>query len=241
MAFTNYTIVPTDLAVVLDGVYYDPVDMTGIPADVHAIQWFGARSEGSIEYKVNPVTGVLPDPGTFTDPADYYNQTQACEDPLVVYALADNTTYGTQTYSAGQELIIYQWPHPPVPTGFTEVQPLGSLPPQSTWQWDGSSWIASPFPITYNLSEAQEYLTAQVNLNASSLVNSQLRNYSIPQLLTAPDINALLTVDSVSSAYPTLGQYRTALDAIVSPKLSDISAATAVEDLYTFDPSVSAP
>lgn len=241
MAFTNYTIVPVDSVVVIDGVAFSPVDMTGIPATVHAIQWYGLRSEGTIEYKINPLTGELPAPGTFTDPADYYNQTQACEDPLVVYALADGTVYGTQIYSAGQQLNIYQWPHPAVPTGFTEDQPLGSLSAYDTWQWNGTSWVAAPFPITYTLSQAQEYLTSLVNSNASSLVNAQLRNYSLAQLFNAADVDALLPADSVSNLYPTIGDYQTAVDAIVTPKISEITAATAVNQLYTFDPTVTAP
>lgn len=37
----------------VDGTGYDELDMSGVPADVHAIQWFG--SEGEIEYNSNEI------------------------------------------------------------------------------------------------------------------------------------------------------------------------------------------
>ena len=65
MAFTNYTIVPDDGTVVIDGNAAFGVSMAGIPATVHAIQWKGAQSSGIIEYKVDPGNGELPAPGSF--------------------------------------------------------------------------------------------------------------------------------------------------------------------------------
>lgn len=241
MAFTNYTIIPSDEVVILDGVGYAPVDMTGIGATVHAIVWNGDRGVGSIEYEIDPVTGVLPTPGSFTDPADYFNQTEACENPLVVYALDNNTPYGDYFYQAGQQLNIYQWPHPAVPAGFTEDAPFGSSGAYDTWQFDGTNWISAPFPITYTLAQAQTYLDSLVNTQGAAFVYGQLRNYSILQILAAADPNALLPADSVTNLYPTIGDYQTAVDAQVAPKIAEIAAATTTSELYTFDPTVTAP
>jgi hypothetical protein len=240
MAFTNYTIVPVDGVVVLDGVAYQPVDMTGIPATVHAIVWNGVTSTGQIQYK-QLSNGTLPTPGTFSSAADYFNQTEACESPLVVYALADGTVYNSVTYSEGQQLTIYQYPNPAVPAGFTETAPLGGSSAYDYPQWNGTAWIQAPFPIAYNLVQAQTFLTSLVNANASALVNNQVRNYSTPQLFAAASVDALLPADSVSNLYPTIGDYQTAVNAEIAAQLASISAATAVNQLYTFDPTVSTP
>jgi hypothetical protein len=240
MAFTNYTIIPEDGTVVLDGVAYPSVDMTGIPATVHALVWNGVTSTGQIQYKILP-NGTLPNPGTFSSAATYFNQTEACENPLVVYAIADGTIYDGITYSEGQQLTIRQWPNPAVPAGFTTVIPFGGSSAYDYAQWNGSAWVYAPFPISYNLVQAQTFLTSLVNANASALVNNQVRNYSLPQLFAAASVDALLPADSVSNLYPTVGDYQAAVDAEIAPQLAFIAAAVTVNSLYTFDPTVDAP
>jgi hypothetical protein len=139
MAFTNYTIVPVDGVVVLDGVAYMPVDMTGIPDTVHAIVWDGVNETGLIQYK-QLADGTLPAPGSFTDPADYYSQTEACVEPLVCYATTNTSEYKGQTYTIGQKLTIYQYPNPAVPLGFTT-----SVPPEQTLDYTYLFWYKSAF------------------------------------------------------------------------------------------------
>lgn len=163
------------------------------------------------------------------------------ETPLILYAEADGSTYGGRTYSATQQLVIYEWPYPSTPTGFTTVQPVGSLPDYATWQFNGASWIASSFPISLNLSGAQAYLEANVKTQASSFIGNQLRTYNLPYLISAPSIGSLVPADSVQNGYATMTDYETAVDALVNPKLATIAAATAVEDLYSFDPNIVAP
>jgi hypothetical protein len=241
MAFTNYTIVPSDGVVVIDGIVYTGVDMTGIPVHVHAIQWYGLRSQGVIEYKVDPETGVLPAQGSFTDPTTYQTQLYAAEDPLIAYATADNTTYEGYTYMQGEQLIIRKWPNPAVPAGFTTTVILGELGAFQTWQWDGSTWVASSFPIELNLVGAKTYLRSRVDENVKSLVNHQARNYSIVQLFDAPSVRALLPADSALNGYPTLGDFQDAAEAEAAPLIAQINAATAKSQLFDFDPTVPVP
>ncbi len=53
---TRVTIIPVDGFCSVEGVGYTGIDMTNVPADVHAIQWYGTH--GEVEIK-DPVTGKL--------------------------------------------------------------------------------------------------------------------------------------------------------------------------------------
>jgi hypothetical protein len=46
------TIIRADGAVYKDGVSYSGLDLTAVPADVHALQWYG--TEGEIEFNGRP-------------------------------------------------------------------------------------------------------------------------------------------------------------------------------------------
>ena len=169
MAFTSYTIVPVDGVVVIDGVVYQPVDMTGIPDTVHAIVWDGVNGSGQILYKQLP-DGTLPDPGSFTDPDDYYNQTQACEDPVVCYSTSNSSEYKGATYLIGAKLVIHQWPQPSIPLGFTaEVPPTQTLTYTSLF-WTGSAFVWSLFDPNNTLASGQSTSTDWVNNEAYNIL-----------------------------------------------------------------------
>jgi hypothetical protein len=51
------TIVPVDGAVYVDGVSYSGLDLSFIPADVHALQWYDTY--GEVEFKRSFVNGQL--------------------------------------------------------------------------------------------------------------------------------------------------------------------------------------
>ena len=53
---TRVTIIPVDGFCSVEGVGYTDIDMASVPADVHAIQWYGTH--GEVEIK-DPVTGKL--------------------------------------------------------------------------------------------------------------------------------------------------------------------------------------
>lgn len=61
-------IIPDDSFVSIDGVGYSPLDMAGIPIDVHAVQWYGLA--GQIEFKVNE-SGIKPDNQNITSIEPY--------------------------------------------------------------------------------------------------------------------------------------------------------------------------
>ena len=48
MEFTKLTIVPTDGRISVDGLAYIELSMTGVPKNIHALQWYGKG--GEIEY-----------------------------------------------------------------------------------------------------------------------------------------------------------------------------------------------
>ena len=62
------TITPTDTRCSVDEVGYSGVDMSTVPADIHAVQWYDV--EGWIEYKVND-QGIKPDNEVITSMAPF--------------------------------------------------------------------------------------------------------------------------------------------------------------------------
>jgi hypothetical protein len=169
MAFIKYTIVPVDGVVVIDGFAYQPVDMSGIPDTVHAIQWNGVIGEGTVEYKQLP-DGTLPAPSSFSDPAEYYNQTEACVDPLVCYATSNSSVYRGKSYTIGQELSIYKWPNPAIPAGFTSTQPPAQSLSYTSLFWFNSAFIWSLFDPSQPLAESKSTSIDWVNSTAYSIL-----------------------------------------------------------------------
>jgi hypothetical protein len=232
MAFTNYTIVPVDGVVVLDGIAYQPVDMTGIPVTVHALVWNGVTSTGQIQYKQLP-DGTLPAPGTFSDPADYFNQTEACESPLVCYSTSASSAYGGKTYAVGQQLTIFTWPNPAVPSGFTADAPP-TVPQGQTLNYYSSAWVVSSFDPSLTLPQAKSSLINTVRANGATAVDAEVGLYSAVQLIDAPVVGNLET-----KTYPgtTLGEYQTYVDGVVSSATATINAAGSTAALYSFNPA----
>lgn len=169
MTFTNYTIIPPGVTVVIDGVGYTPVDMTGIPSTVQNIQWDGTTNTGRIEYQPLP-DGTLPIAGSFSDPDDYYNQTQACQDPLVCYSISDNSTYDGKTFFIGSQLSIYQWPHPAIPAGFTDEAPPVQTLDYTSLFWTGLTFVWSIFNPTDTLAAAKSTSIDWVNAKAYTIL-----------------------------------------------------------------------
>jgi hypothetical protein len=238
MAFTNYTIVPEDGNVVIDGYLAQGVSMAGIPATVQSVQWYGLRGSGTINYKQNPTTGELPIPAEFTDPADFSTQTTEAESIIyayqnpVNYYFTQETTYGGVVYFTGNLFVSTEvgWPQPP---NTVTVAPPVPTNGQSLY-WDGSAWVTASFDITLSLTDAKTSLINSTQYQGASAVNFQASIYSGVQLTTAPDVNALNT-----RAYPgtTLGQYQTYVDGLTASTVAQINAATTVPDLYPINPA----
>lgn len=161
--------------------------------------------------------------------------------PLVVYSDSDNSIYEGTTYTTGQQLVIYDQPTPPVPVGFTTNTPIGGTSAYDTLQWNGLTWVSAPFPITLDLAGAQDYLTKLVQANATILINNQLSSYDTAQIAEAVDPELLEPRYKAVNLYPTIGDYRTAVGVETAPMFAFISAATAANQLYTFDPTVTEP
>jgi hypothetical protein len=240
MALTNYTIVPEDGVVVVDGQAAQGVSMAGIPANVHAIVWNGLAGSGQIQYKQNPSTGVLPVPGSFTNVNQYVAQTDEAEaiiyaanNPVTYYSTVDENIYAGNVYGLGDAIVI-DTPDTPQPPETTLTTP----PTPETWEtlyWYNSAWTVSSVDPTLSLVNAKAFLITATQTSAGSLAAEQSRIYSAVQLFAAADVSALPTADYAGD---TLGVYQTFLDGQVSAKTATINAATTVPQLYDVNPNL---
>jgi hypothetical protein len=241
MAFINYTIVPEDGVVVIDGQVAPGVNMTGIPADVHAIQWYGLRGSGTIEYKVDPITGDLPAPGSFTDAGIYSAQTTSAEaiiyaanNPVTYYSIVNGNVYQGITYNLGDPIVI-DTPNTPQPAQTTtEVPGVVSANYQALY-WFNDAWLVSSVDPTLSLSEAKNVLNTSIASYGALAGATQARIYSPVQLHTAVDVNLLPSADYAGM---DLGEYQTYLDGQVSMLQGIVNSATSASQLYSINPRV---
>ena len=90
---TRVTIIPVDGFCSVEGDGYIGIDMVSVPADVHAIQWYGTH--GEVEIK-DPVTGKLVRNEFITDLSAYqsvlasYWATRTAAEESQVAAIADD-------------------------------------------------------------------------------------------------------------------------------------------------------
>ncbi len=167
MAFIDYTIVPEDKVVVIDGKVAQNVSMGGILETVHAIQWYGLRGEGTIEYQMDPVTGVLPAPGSFTNPDDY--SAQITEAEAIIYAQEHPVTYySTNPSTLGQPIVVSTpgWPQPPNTT--TQVPPAVTEGNHLYWYED--AWYVWAFDPSLPLPDAKSVMVSETNSTAYNIL-----------------------------------------------------------------------
>jgi len=167
MAFINYTIVPEDKVVVIDGKVANNVSMTGIPENVHAIQWYGVREQGTIEYDVDPVTGELPAPGSFTNPDDYSAQTTEAE--AIIYAQENPVTYYSINPSTLGQPIVVTTPGWPQPSNTTTLVPPAVTEGNSLY-WYQDSWYVWTFDPSLPLPEAKSVMVNTTNTTAYNIL-----------------------------------------------------------------------
>ena len=58
---TKLTIIPSDKSVYVDGLYYTGFDLSFIPSDVHALQWFSNSGWIERQGEANEIINSLPD------------------------------------------------------------------------------------------------------------------------------------------------------------------------------------
>ena len=234
MTLTNYTIIPSDTVVIIDGNVASGVSMTGIPATVQAIQWYGLQDAGTIQYYVDPETGVLPNPGSFTNPANYSTQTSQAE--AIINAYQNPVTYYYNSTLSGFQLgtsvtvSTVGWPQPPYTT--TLVPP--AVPTGQTLWWYDSAWVVASFDPSLSLSSAKTSLISTTTQNGSSAVNTELGLYSNVQQITAASV---LTLDCVTYPGTTIGDYQTYVDGLIASSTATINAASSTTALYSFNPA----
>ena len=92
---TRVTIIPVDNFCSIEGTGYIDIDMVGVPADVHAIQWYG--NHGEVEIK-DTLTGKLVRNEFITDLSAYqsvlasYWATRTAAEESQAAAVADDQT-----------------------------------------------------------------------------------------------------------------------------------------------------
>jgi hypothetical protein len=238
MAYTSYSIVPSDLTVTLDGTLTaQGVSMVGIPATVQAVQWDGVRDLGTIEYKVNPVTGELPPPSSFTDPDDYSVQVSEAEAIIdaylnpVDYYFTQEQVFEGGLYLIGQKYTSIVVGHPAPPDTTLLVPP--SVPTGQTLYWYNEAWVVSSFDPRLALPQAKSSLISTVTQDGASAVNGELGLYSNVQQITAGDV---LTLDCVNFPGSTIGDYQTFVDGVIASETAYINAQTSTENLYSYNP-----
>ena len=90
---TRVTIIPVDGFCSVEGNGYIGIDMVSVPADVHAIQWYGTH--GEVEIK-DPVTGKLVRNEFIADLSEYqsvlasYWATRTAAEESQVAAISDD-------------------------------------------------------------------------------------------------------------------------------------------------------
>jgi hypothetical protein len=251
MAITNFTIIPVDNVVVFDGIAVHEVPMDGMDPDIHAVQWYGKRKSGTVEYKTLE-DGTLPEPLVFEDPAEFSPFLEVAQEvreihlnPTVFYAIQDDVVYKNIHYRMGEAMFDTTYPRLKTPpAGFTD-KPLPVTAEPSTefrWQWDEAAqrWIYAAFDIKLGFNDAKAYLTSVVRSQGSRKVNNQCRDYSYYEI-GRDSADNLVPADSWQNGYQTVKAYQEAIDALVNPKLETIAKAPDKESLYSFDPAIPEP
>ena len=96
------TIIPSDGAIYKDGVVYSGLDLSNVPSNVHALQWY--ETEGEIEFRGKPKPQneiIFELPVWANDCLNKWNEAKAAEEAAILAAkeAASNQpqTQGTQT------------------------------------------------------------------------------------------------------------------------------------------------
>jgi hypothetical protein len=121
------------------------------------------------------------------------------------------------------------------PANTTNEQPLVGGEGSGLY-WYDNQWVNSWFsPEVYTtVPEAQEYLIQQTNVVAAGAVNTQLRAYSLIQVLSAPAPTDLISFDY---APMNIVDYQAFIDVQVAARDGIVNAATSLSDLFDFNPA----
>jgi hypothetical protein len=233
------SIMVPDEVVVIDREIVSDVSMVGIPPNYHNISWYD--TEGWIEPVYDIMSGEPKPPNTrITDLTPFMTQITYAQQ---VIDLRQNPEYYYSTaegvFSDGDEYGFSNAIQVLTPNFVPPAQSTALVPPTpESFQelyWSGTAWVLSAFPISLNLVQAQANLSNQVKANGADAVNLQSRIYSVLDMLNETQPGDLPAAD-----YPSMSltDYQTYIDGEVSTLLGVISAATTVQSLYSFDPTV---
>jgi hypothetical protein len=81
------TIIRADGAVYKDGVSYSGLDLTAVPADVHALQWYGTEGEVEFNGRPKPQNEIITTlPAWATTAATKWDEAKVAEEAAILAA-----------------------------------------------------------------------------------------------------------------------------------------------------------
>lgn len=240
------TIFPGNQSVTIDGYMAENINCSGvIPEDVHCIQWDG--NSGWIEKIPCDCEFVPHEEITSLDPYSTLielaeGKINARQNPTIYYAIADNIVYNSLSYNMADPLYYTDYPLPSnPPAGFTLVAPEGQLNKWQSWLWNGTSWVASSFPLSYSLEEGKAHLIALVRNQYNGKINNQLRMYNMWELSNESSLESLNAADSSVHGFSTVAAYDSALKLKAEALVNTITSSTSLPQLYAIDPTLTEP
>jgi hypothetical protein len=164
------------------------------------------------------------------------NLCDASLNPCVFYATHDGALVGEDVYSKAEPFYCCKFPRrASAPTGFTSVAPEGELNTWQEWFWSGEAWVASPFPLTYVLSEGQAHMKKLLKTHYNELMNNQLREYNMWELSQDPNLENFTPADAEVHGHQTMLSYDNHLRSQADSLTQTIDSATDVSQLYNID------
>jgi len=226
----------------VDGVLREDADLCfDCLENVHCLQVDEETGRGEVFYIQVPDGPYTPslkitDFTPYRDAINYCkNLCDAAVNPCVFYATED-LVMNEIDYNKAEVFECCKFPRrTSPPAGFTDVAPVGALNTWQEWFWNGESWVASPFPLTYTLLEGQAHMKKLLKTHYNELMNDQLREYNMWELSQDPNLENFTPADAEVHGHQTMLSYDNHLRAQMDSLTQTIDSATDVSQLYNID------
>jgi hypothetical protein len=126
---------------------------------------------------VDPETGELPPPGSFTNPDDYEAQVSEAEAIIearnnpVYYYFTQPTDYNYNNYKTGDEYVSTEVGHPAPPNTTLLTPPANPSPASAAiLYWSGTEFVWLTYPEGSTLQEAQQFTVNATNTTAYGIL-----------------------------------------------------------------------
>lgn len=226
----------------IHGILREDMDYSSFPGmeRIHCIRFDETRSDGEIEFTEGEPhlhNLLFTDPSPYADVFRYAKEAiEVAASPTCFYATRDNLIIGEVVYNRAETFGCVKYPRSTTPpAGFTSVAPEGELNDWQEWFWSGEVWVASPFPLTYVLSEGQQHMRKLLKNHYNELMNEQLREYNMWELSQDPNLENFTPADVEVHGHQTMLSYDNHLRTQMDSLTQTIDSATDVAQLYNID------